>query len=423
MSMLAVGVDLGTSGVRSAVIDGDGAVVSMATADYGTTPESRSDPDCWWQAVCRCLTSQIATLRDAGHTPDAIKGIAVDGTSGSLLLTDAGLRPVTRALMYHDGGFDDEAARIALHAPDPHITRGSNSALARALRLIAEDNDGQAAHLLHQADFIVARLRGGGAVSDVNNALKTGCDPVNGTWPDWMTELIPQAILPKLVLPGEETGSISFAVASDLGLPAHTVLHAGTTDSIAAFLAATSLTPGAAVTSIGTTLAIKLYSQKRIDAPEMGLYAHRLGGGWLVGGASNTGGGVLKAFFNDDELVALSKRIEPNQKSGFDYYPLLEAGERFPINDPALQPRLTPRPKDDVAFLHGIFEGIARIEAKGYGLLAERGCPFPKVIFTSGGGSKNTVLTQIRSLHIGVEIKPALQTEACIGTARLAMNG
>lgn len=36
-----------------------------------------------------------------------------------------------------------------------------------------------------------------------------------------------------------------------------------------------------------------------------------------------------------------------------DYYPLTKPGERFPVNDPAMQPRLTPRPEDDARFLQG----------------------------------------------------------------------
>jgi hypothetical protein len=44
-----------------------------------------------------------------------------------------------------------------------------------------------------------------------------------------------------------------------------------------------------AVTSLGSTLAIKLLSETRIDDARYGLYSHRLGSSWLVGGASNTG--------------------------------------------------------------------------------------------------------------------------------------
>ncbi len=111
----------------------------MARATYGDAPDDRRDPEHWWHAVTACLGAQMQALRDSGHDPGTIDAIAVDGTSGSLVLTDAALVPVTRALMYDDAGFDAEAAQIAACAPAPHIARGPSSALARALRLATED--------------------------------------------------------------------------------------------------------------------------------------------------------------------------------------------------------------------------------------------------------------------------------------------
>lgn len=55
------------------------------------------------------------------------------------------------------------------------------------------------------------------------------------------------------------------------------------------------------------------------------------------------------------------------------YYPLTQPGERFPVADPDLQPRLKPRPNDDVIFLHGLLEGVADVEAASYQLLSRLG--------------------------------------------------
>jgi hypothetical protein len=391
----------------------------MARGGYGS-PEGRRDPESWWRAVTDCLDAQMEALRALGGDPAHIAGLAVDGTSGSLVLTDADLVPVTRALMYDDGGLNAEAALIAAHAPDPHIARGAGSALARALRLVAEDTGGRAAHLLHQADFIAARLVGRGGFSDVNNALKTGIDPATGLWPDWLAALpLPAQLLPAAHLPGAPLHPISPDIAARFGLSPGTLVHAGTTDSIAAFLAAADPVPGAAVTSLGTTLAVKLCSDRRIDAPEMGLYSHRIGKGWLVGGASNTGGGVLKEFFDTEALDRLSARIDPSVESPLDYYPLPRPGERFPVNDPNLRPRMTPRPADDAEFLHGLLEGIARIERQAYAALVDRGAPRPERIVTAGGGAANPVWTAIRARVLDLPVSMARTPEAAVGAARL----
>ena len=141
----------------------------------------------------------------------------------------------------------------------------------------------------------------------------------------------------------------------------------GTTDSIAAFLAARATQPGKAVssrlhllnylmrfkfivfflsffcsrqvTSLGSTLAIKLLSTSRIEDARFGVYSHRLDNKWLVGGASNTGGAVLRQIFTDNQLEHLSRQIDPSVPSPLDYYPLPANGERFPVADPNMMPR------------------------------------------------------------------------------------
>ncbi len=420
MSRLSLGIDLGTSGVRSAVVDEDGVVLSAARAAYPPFDPALIDAEAWWQAAAACLEAQLAELEAAGRPRDEVAHIAVDGTSGSVVLTDATLRPVTRGLLYRDGGFDAEARCIAAVAPDQHVARGAGSALARALRLVREDTDGRARHLLHQADFVTAKLMGCGGRSDTNNALKTGYDPATGTWPGWIDLTgLPPFLLPEVALPGTSLALVASDIADRFGLARDVTIHAGTTDSIGAFLAAARMEPGAAVTSLGTTLAIKILTTDRIDRPEIGLYSHRIGSGWLVGGASNTGGGALLRHFAPDEIASLSERIDPRVASDLDYYPLPCPGERFPVPDPEMPSREAPRPPDDVAFLHGLLEGIARVEAACYDAVAALGGPRPRAILTAGGGAENETWRAIRERVLNISVRPASETEAAVGTARL----
>ena len=93
------------------------------------------------------------------------------------------------------------------------------------------------------------------------------------------------------------------------------------------------------MTSLGSTLAIKLLSTTRIEDARFGVYSHRLDDKWLVGGTSNTGGAVLRQLFSDEQLKNLSKQIDPMESSSLDYYPLRAEGERFPVADPKFIPR------------------------------------------------------------------------------------
>lgn len=106
-----------------------------------------------------------------------------------------------------------------------------------------------------------------------------------------------------------------------------------------------------------------------------------------------------------------------------DYYPLPAVGERFPVADPNMMPRLHPRPNNDAEYLHGILESIARIEARGYGLLKELGATEVDEVFTAGGGAKNERWTKIRERVLGLPVSRAAQTEAAYGAALLALKG
>jgi sugar (pentulose or hexulose) kinase len=94
-----------------------------------------------------------------------------------------------------------------------------------------------------------------------------------------------------VVAPGTPIDNLTPEAAARTGLSPACMVCGGTTDSVAAFVAAGVNSVGEAVTSLGSTLAVKLLSATRVDDARYGLYSHRLGSGWLVGGASNTGAG------------------------------------------------------------------------------------------------------------------------------------
>ena len=128
-------------------------------------------------------------------------------------------------------------------------------------------------------------------------------------------------------------------------------------------------------------------------------------------------------MFDDARLRELSARIDPEHDSPLDLLPLPGVGERFPRADPAMLPRLEPRPADDVQYLHGLLQGLARIEAAGYACLAQLGAPAPAEVLSSGGGASNPAWTRLRERALGLPVRAARQTEAAFGAARLALLG
>ncbi|MFK7892254.1 MAG: FGGY-family carbohydrate kinase [Granulosicoccus sp.] len=414
---LFIGVDIGTGGVRAVCTDSEMHVHASATVSFDQFDGKRADPHLWFKAVSQVLMDIINRV-----SVDAIQAIAVDGTSGTVTVTDADFQPLCDALMYDFSCPDNGILQsIAEHASRSSAAHGASSGLAKAILL---SRGRKCSFIQHEADWIAGCLSGRVGLSDQNNALKTGYDPVSERWPDWIEHTgVDMSLLPTVLKVGEPIGQAKGPLARQAGLPEHVLVVSGTTDGCASFLATGASEPGDGVSALGSTLTIKLLSEKPVYAPEYGIYSHRMGDIWLAGGASNTGGKVLAHFFTEQELAELSLMIDPKRASGLDYYPLLKPGERFPVNDESLQPRLSPRPESDVLFLQGMLEGISGIEKLAYDRLYELGAPRLKSIRSVGGGSKNPVWMQIRKGQTGVVFPECLSVQAATGAALLARNG
>jgi sugar (pentulose or hexulose) kinase len=428
-----LGIDFGTSGARAILIDGTGQVRFQSSA-----PWIARQPPQWvteWQSVLWGLIWQIPASYRA-----SIQAIAINGTSSTVLLCDRNGHPLDSPLLYNDARGARVLPRLQAffaqpayaQAPCQNNVLNATSSLVKLLwwqqRGLQEQagsvncNFADAGYLMHQADWLAFLLHGQPGISDYHNCLKLGYDVTQLCYPDWMEELGILPLLPLVVAPGTAIAPLQSHLATELGLPQDCLICAGTTDSIAAFLASGASVPGQAVTSLGSTLVLKLLSQTPVENGNYGIYSHRLGDLWLVGGASNTGGAVLQQFFTTPELQILSPEIACDRPSPLNYYPLTRPGERFPINDPDFPPCLEPRPENPVEFLHGLLESMARIEAQGYALLQELGATPLTQVYTAGGGASNPAWTAIRDRHLQVPILSPQHTQAAYGTARLALE-
>lgn len=409
---LYLGLDFGTSGARAILIDDQGQVAAHAHCNYDIRNWTS-----WLRALHGLCASLPASLRAR------IASLAIDGTSATVLLCDECNNPLALPLLYNDDRAEDLVAQIKAHAPAGHTATSATSSLAKLLYLLQQPAASSARYFSDQANWLTAMLTGRPGISDYHNALKLGYDVEALAWPAWITSLGIENFLPTVVAPGTVLGKLAPEVAIKLDLPPTCSVRAGTTDSIAAFIASGAHTPSTAVTSLGSTLVVKLLSTKRVEDARYGVYSHRFGDLWLAGGASNSGGAALRQFFDDAALATLSQQIDPSQDSGLDYYPLPSRGERFPINNPDMVPRTMPQPSSDVAFLHGLLEGIARIEVRAYALLAELGATPVAKVLTAGGGAKNATWTALRQRLLGVPVQAADHDAAAYGAAKLAKSG
>ena len=89
---IALGIDLGTSGVRIAAIDQEGALKHTSAIKYPNGLEKAGD----WQVCCKLLIRSLPV-----EIRQNLIALAIDGTSGTLLACDINGTPISDALPYH----------------------------------------------------------------------------------------------------------------------------------------------------------------------------------------------------------------------------------------------------------------------------------------------------------------------------------
>tara|TARA_Y100001968_G_scaffold269919_1_gene260892 strand:- start:471 stop:1706 length:1236 start_codon:yes stop_codon:yes gene_type:complete len=403
---LVLGIDLGTSGLRIAIINTKKRILYTSSTQYYKGLEEWED----WVEGFKSLIKEVPKYLKA-----KLFSCAIAGTSGTLIACKKDGKPLGKALPYFLA-FPEYSKEISKLFMKECSGSSSSGSVGRALRLIALY--GNKIILRHQADWLSGWLLNNWDYGEEGNNIRMGWEIANSSWPQKFKKLNWLTCLPKIISSGQIMGTISTRKADELGLPRDLKIIAGTTDSNAGVLA-TLPSKHDGITILGSTTVIKKFVKKPIFGK--GISNHKLLGKWLCGGASNSGSAILLDFFNINYISELSKQINSKKSTGFDLIPLSNKGERFPIDNPNLLPKLEPRPVSDVLYLQAIFEGLAKIEAKGWQKLNSLGVELPKQIITIGGGAKNHAWKKIREREIGIPIKICNRPPAA-GVAHIALK-
>ncbi len=401
-----LGIDLGTQSVRALLVTADGAVLGSGSAPLTGRREGvrhEQDPGEWWEAVR--TASRAALSSPAGRGP--IGGLAVCGTSGTVLLTDPQGRPRTPGLMYDDGRAVDEAARLGMQ---------TSWALPKALWLLDAYGPGR---VTHQPDVITAQLTGEAIPTDSSHALKTGYDAEHEAWPPQLAYLAGQ--LPEVVRPGTRLGEVCRTAAEATGIPAGTPVIAGMTDGCAAQIASGALRPGAWNSVLGTTLVLKGASPTPVQDDAGVVYNHRApDGSWLPGGASSVGAGALPPGLDPAEMDTQAAAYEP---SGALTYPLASPGERFPFLAPEATAFTLGTPASEADGWAAVLQGVAFTERLCLDYLHHLGAPIDGPLTFTGGAARSAYWNQLRADILGRPARVPEQIEPALGMAVLAAYG
>lgn len=426
---VTIGIDLGTQSVRVVLVEEGGTEVSSGsaplTSERSDEVRHEQDPESWWEAVGKAAREATSSL---GGRP--VDGLAICSTSGTILLADGEGRPLTPAIMYNDGRAAEEAETAQEVGHEVWDSLGYRIsgfyALPRLIWLLKNGYGEGASRMMHQADFVASRLAGEPVGTDWSHALKTGWDLINERWPEKiMDELgVPVGLLPPVARPGTDLGEVSARAAERTGIPAGTPIRAGMTDSCAAQIAAGALEPGRWNSVLGTTLALKGVAPKLLHDPAGVVYSHRHpDGGWLPGGASSTGAGVISEMFPDANLEALNGEAEKRGPSSAVFYPLAAKGERFPFSAPEARSFWEGEPEDEVDRYRAVLEGVAFVERLCFVHLESLGADVSGPVSSTGGGAKSRFWSQLRADVLGMPVTVPRSSEGSVGMAILARAG
>jgi D-ribulokinase len=423
-----LGIDLGTQSVRVLAVSPAGTILGessqrLTSQRHGVRHEQ--NPEEWWHAVTAACRATVADLPG-----ESIRGVAVDGTSGTILLVDRSGKPLTPALMYDDTRAAEEAQRVNEIGAAVWASLGYRMqpswALPRLLWLLREYPDlVPGARLAHQADFINRRFVGLEVPTDESNALKTGYDLVKESWPHEVLALlgVPEKIMPDVVRAGTPLGTVCREAAGLTGILEGTVVIAGMTDGCAAQIGAGALGVGSWNSVLGTTLVLKGVTQELMRDPAGVVYSHRSpDGGWLPGGASSSGAAVLTKYFPGRDLDMLAMRASEREPASIVAYPLVSHGERFPFTASAAEGFLLGEPTDEIDLYAALLQGVAFVERLCFDYLDMLGLPTHGDLSMTGGGTRSRYWCQLRADVLGRPVRIPENAEAALGMAVLASS-
>ena len=420
--MAFLGIDLGTGGVRCLLVDEKGNILTQASRlierQNLSLEEGKSEqnPMDW----IRSLESAFDEL----FTPDSafarkIQAVAVDGTSGTILPVSKTGGVLGPALMHNDMRAVREAESCA------ELFGGSCSptfALPKALWMNNNCSLPDDCLFFHATDFLNSWLSGTTLIpTDYTSALKTGVDLEMETWSK--NHLLSEIQLPPVVAPGKRIGELATSISKRWGLPKKVVLVSGATDSNAAFYASGARGAGDWSSTIGTTIAVKGLSSRKLIDPHCRIYQHKHPDGfWLSGGASNAGGEILRSRYTGRE-EQVERKAHSIKVGTCQIYPSTRIGERLPFASSTFRPFQSPKELDEPSFYRGCLEGMAYLESMTYSLIQSLGVEVGEKIYATGGMTKSSLGMQIRADVLQKCLLVPSNPHSAMGAAVLAAAG
>jgi len=330
-----LGIDVGTSGTKTLLMDPKGKVLATASAEYDfETPRpgwTQQDPDLWWRATVRSVRAVLKKARTNGKQ---VAGIGLSGQMHGLVITDAAGKPLRPCLLWNDQRTADQAAAIehAVGGKKALIRLVGNAAMTSftlTKLLWVRDHEpriyDRIKHLLLPKDYVRLRLTGeyAGDVSDMSGTLML--DQRKRKWSRKIIDTfqIDRDILPPVVESHEVTGTVTASAAAKLGLAAGTPVVGGAGDQPAGAVGNGIVRDGLTSATMGTSGVVYAHSKKYVVDPlsRVNTFCSSVDGEYCMFGCVLSAGGSFQWFRN----TLAAAEVATAQRKSLDPYELLTA--------------------------------------------------------------------------------------------------
>jgi xylulokinase len=422
-----IGVDVGTTGVKTIAISAAGEVIARAEQGYPlSTPKqgwSEQDPEDWWTATQSTLKAVAAAgVRD-------FRGIGLSGQMHGLVCLDKSDKVLRPAILWNDQRTGVECAEIEERIGlDRLIQLTGNRALTGFtapkllwLRRHEPEVYARIAHILLPKDYVRFRLTGERAI-DVSDASGTLLFDVARR--RWSNEVIHALEVNPSWLPNAlESAEVSGRTAEGVAVAA------GAGDQAAAALGVGVDKPGPLSVVLGTSGVVFAALPAFAADPQARVHSfcHAVPAGWHAMGVMLSAAGSMQ-WFHDGlaggapfaDLDAEAALCAPGS-DGLIFLPYL-AGERTPHADPDARGAfvgLSVR-HGRAALVRAVLEGVAYGLRDSLELLSALGVQ-ARAGRASGGGARSRLWLQIVASALGLPLElTVLEEGSAYGAALLA---
>ena len=428
---MLIGFDIGSTSVKAALFDMNGAVLDHGSRPYPTERPAagmvEQDPQHWLDGIRDAIDGLLV-----GRNPADIRAVGLCSQVNTDVFVDRSGRPLAPAITWQDIRAGEEAAALDALI-DPAEKRawwgaeqpiGASHVLAKMMWFARHHPDlwTRTHQVLSTRDFCLLHLTGQAVSDPISSFGQVGLDH---RYIDPLIARVPGAAgkLPPLRHFTDIAGEMALG-SSGRKVPVVT----GTMDAWGNLFGCGVFRPGQGMYVSGTSEILALAGSERIGAPGIVTFA-TIEGLVVNAGPTQSGADSLRwwaatAGVEPSDVPELASRASRDDRPIL-FLPHLE-GERAPLWDSEIRGAFIGLDSRAAGpeFALALLEGVALAARHAMGSLVEAAGFTPEHMLYGGGGARSDLWSQIRADCLGIPLHRFAFTDVgCLGAAILAAVG